>query len=83
MTREEIHKAVLDALAGVAPELDASALDPKADLRDALDLDSIDHLNFVVALHKATGIDVPQNDYRRMATLDGCVDYLFGRTKAA
>ena len=83
MTREEIRKAVLDALAGVAPELDAETLDPKADLRDALDLDSIDYLNFVVALHKATAIDVPEKDYRKMSTLEGCVDYLDRRTKAA
>ena len=83
MTHDQIRKAVLDALAGVAPELDANALDPKADLREALDLDSIDHLHFVVALHKATGIDVPDRDTRQLSTLDGCIDYLERRAKAA
>ncbi len=83
MTREQIRTTVLTALSGVAPELDASTLDAKADLRDTLDLDSIDYLNFIVALHKATGVSVPEKDYRQLSTLDACIDYLAARMKAA
>ena len=50
-----------------------------ADLRDALDLDSMDFLNFVIALHGSLGVDVPEGDYVKLATLNGAVDYLAGR----
>jgi acyl carrier protein len=74
--REETRAIVLRALAGVAPELDLTAIDPAASIRDQVDLDSVDFLNFVVALAAATGVEVPEADYPRLATLDGCVEYL-------
>ena len=46
--------------------------------RDQLDLDSMDLLNFVIGLHTALGVDIPEADYSKLATLDGCVDYLAG-----
>ncbi len=80
MTREEFEAAVKRALAGVAPEADLDSLDPAAELRESLDLDSMDFLNFLVALRGETGIDVPEVDVRRVATLAGCLDYLVART---
>lgn len=50
-------------------------------LRDQLDIDSMDFLNFVVALHKELGVDIPEKDYKRFATIDDFVDYL--QTKLA
>ena len=47
-----------------------------ADLREELDIDSMDFLNFVIGLHERTGIDVPERDYPKLATLAGCVSYL-------
>lgn len=76
MTREEIRRAVLACLAEVAPDADLASLDADADLRRELDLDSMDVLNFVIALHKATGIEIREADYRRMSTLRGCVEHL-------
>ncbi len=75
-TRTEIQAAVLGALSSVAPEVDPSALDPTLPLREQLDLDSMDFLNFAVALHAAVGVDVPERDYAKIATLDGCVNYV-------
>jgi acyl carrier protein len=75
-SRTEIRSAVLAALTSVAPETDASTVDPRQPLREQLDLDSMDFLNFAVALHAALGVDVPERDYPRIATLDGCVDYV-------
>jgi acyl carrier protein len=76
MNDEQIRNIVLDALRQVAPEADAATLDPTADFRDQLDIDSMDFLNFVIGLHEATGIDIPERDYPRLSSLDRCVEYL-------
>ena len=75
MTREELLAAILDALAGIAPEVDAAALAPAKPLRDQVDLDSADWLNFLVALHAKLGIDIPDADAAKLTTLDKLVDY--------
>jgi acyl carrier protein len=82
MTRDQIRQTVLTALGRVAPEVDPAALDPAAPLRDQIDIDSMDFLNFLVALHKELGVDIPEKDYPRLATLDGCVTYLTAATTA-
>jgi acyl carrier protein len=51
-------------------------LDPRADLREAIDLDSMDLLNFATRIHEQMGIDVPETDEPQLVTLQGCVDYL-------
>ena len=76
MTRDEIRATVLRALGEIAPEADLASLAPDVGLRDQLDLDSMDILNFVVGLHAALGVEIPESDYPKLATLDGCVDYL-------
>ena len=82
MTREEIRQGVIRVLQDVAPELRPEALDSAANLRDTLDLDSVDFRNFVVGLHAAFGVDVPEADYRKLATLDDCVRYLAAKRGA-
>lgn len=77
--RPDVRAAVLGALSSVAPEMDASTLDPRQPLRDQLELDSMDFLNFVIAVRAALGVDVPERDYAKIATLDACVDYLTSR----
>jgi acyl carrier protein len=76
VTREQIRAAVLDALASVAPETDAGEVDPAASLREQLELDSMDHLNFMIALDEALGVEIPEADYPRLQTLDQVVMYL-------
>jgi acyl carrier protein len=76
MTRDEIRAQVLAALAAVVPELDPDELRPDRPLRDELDIDSMDFLNFTIGMHKAFGVEVPEQDYRKLATLDACVDYV-------
>jgi acyl carrier protein len=73
---EDIRAVVLDELGNIAPEADLAALDPKADLRRALDIDSLDFLNFLTAIHGRLGINVPERDYAKLLTLAGAVDYL-------
>ena len=79
MNPDDIRRTVVTALCDVAPEIEAAKLDPKAELRSTLDLDSMDLLNFVLGLHKALGIDIPEADYRKLASLDACVAYIAAR----
>lgn len=82
MTRSELDAAVLRALAAIAPDRDPSVVDRRADVREALDLDSLDVLRFVRALHEALGVDVPERDYPLVCTIEGCVSYLSARLGA-
>jgi acyl carrier protein len=78
MTESEIRRMAADVLAGIAPEADLATVDDEEDLREALDLDSMDFLNFVVALGHSSGCPIPQADTRRLTTLAGLVDYFRG-----
>lgn len=75
MNRDQLFSAILDALIGIAPEIDAAALVPDKPLREQVDLDSADWLNFLVALHAKLGVDIPDADAARLTTLDKLVDY--------
>jgi len=75
-TQAEIKQAVLRLLGEIAPEADLASLKPDVSFRDQLDIDSIDFLNFVIALHDALGVEIPESDYPRLATLNGCIEYL-------
>ena len=80
MTGDEIRGAVLRVLGEIAPEADLSTIKPDVPFRDQLDLDSMDLLNFVIALHEALRVEIPEADYPKLATLDGAVHYLTTRT---
>ncbi|HEU4950908.1 MAG TPA: acyl carrier protein [Holophagaceae bacterium] len=77
--RGGIRVAVLRELKRLAPEADLASLAPDALLRRTLDLDSVDFLNLILALHRATGVEVPEQDYPALATVDGCVAYFASR----
>lgn len=83
MTPEELRPAVLRALHRVAPEADLNALNPKADLREELDIDSIGILEFATGIQKETGIEVPERDYPRIVRLEDCIEYLTATLVAA
>jgi acyl carrier protein len=76
MTRDQLRDVALHLLGEIAPEARRHDLSPDEPLCDALGLDSLDVLNFVIAVHETFGIDVPESDYPRLGTLRGCVDYL-------
>ena len=76
MTREQIRDCVLRHLLRVAPDVDTMQLDAAQNFPDQFDFDSMDHLNFVIALHKELQVDIPEADYPQLRSLDGCVDYL-------
>jgi acyl carrier protein len=83
VTREELRAHTLEALVGVAPEVDPATLRRIVALRDQLDLDSMDFLNFLVAVHQRTGVEIPEADYGKLATLDQLVAYLARATGTA
>jgi acyl carrier protein len=74
------HDEVLDRLRGIlqelAPEADVSGLDPDVRVRDQLDIDSMDLLNFVIAVDEQFGVDIPERDYPKLRTLNDMVQYL-------
>ena len=74
--RGKIENLVLDIVGRVSGEDDLSKLDYQAKLRDKLDIDSMDFLDVIMELRKRKKIEVPKEDYSRLATLDGCIDYL-------
>ena len=75
----DLRAAVLAVLARIAPEADLDALPDDADLREELDIDSIDFLNFMVGIYETLGVDVPERDYPECATIAGCVAHLTPR----
>ncbi len=83
MSEIDIRKVVEEELGNIAPEVDLATVDPAADLREAIDIDSMDFLNLVTALHKRTGINIPETDYPKLFTLSGMIGYLEGKLKAA
>jgi acyl carrier protein len=80
MTKSEIRQIVRQALSNVAPEADLDAIDSGKDLRDQIDIDSVDFLNFVIGLHKELNVDIPDADVAKLRTLNGCVAYLLAKT---
>ena len=76
MNEADIRVILQEELGNVAPEMDLRKLDPSADLREALDIDSMDFLNFVIAVHHRLGVNIPELDYPKLMTLDSAVAYL-------
>ena len=79
MIEEEIRSTVLRILGEIAPEAEPARIDPDASLRDQLDLDSMDILNIMIALHEALHVDIPEADYPKLSTLNGAVAYVAQR----
>jgi acyl carrier protein len=75
-SRDAIRAVALRVLGEIAPEADLARLEPAVSFRDQLDLDSMDFLNFVIGLHHALQVDIPESDYPKLATLDACVEHL-------
>ncbi len=83
MKKDEIKATVLRLLGDIAPEADLTHLKPDVSIRDQLDIDSMDFLNFVVAVHETLHVEIPETDYPKVATLNGCVEYLSALLRAA
>ena len=76
MNTTDIRQLASQVLAAIAPEADLSSVGDTEDLREALDLDSMDFLNFIIGLSQGSGRAIPESDYPRLFTLQGLTDYL-------
>jgi len=76
VNESEIRSRVLGIMKSIAPELEEGELRADRPLRNQIDLDSMDWLNFLVALHEKLRVDIPEVDYGKLVTLDDLVAYL-------
>ncbi len=83
MTSDELRALLFQVVKRVAPDSEPERVDPGRAYREALDLDSVDFLNVAIGLHQALGVDIPETDYPKLLTVDGCVAYLAARVAAA
>ncbi len=79
MTSDEIRATLLACLSDVAPEIADEEIEDDADLRDELDLDSMDILRWVQGIHKALGVEIPEDDYDKITTLGDAIAYVAAR----
>ncbi|MEO0530163.1 MAG: acyl carrier protein [Planctomycetota bacterium] len=76
MTREEIREEILDILGDIAPDEDLSDLDDSKSFREQMELDSMDFLDIVMELRKRHRVQIPEDDYVELASMDSTVNYL-------
>lgn len=79
MTPDEIRSILLRCLTDVAPEIADEEIEDDADLRDELDLDSMDTLRWVQGIHKALGVEIPEEDYGKITSLEDAIAYVAAR----
>jgi acyl carrier protein len=78
----DIRTEVLSVLTGIAPEVDADEITDDELLRDQVDLDSMDWLNFLIGIHKRLQVEIPESDYASLRTLGDVVCYVDARLTA-
>jgi acyl carrier protein len=83
MTRDAIKDIILEIIEDIDEEAQFDSLDPGQPLRDQLDLDSMDFLDIVMELRKRYKIQIPEEEYPQLATLNSCIDYLEPKLKDA
>lgn len=76
LTQDALAQLILETLTHVAPDVDPSTLEPDVAFRDQFEIDSVDFLNFVIALETKLGRRIPETDFPRLSSLKGCLDYL-------
>jgi acyl carrier protein len=76
VNESELRTRVVGVIKSVAPEVEEGELRADRPLRDQVDLDSMDWLNVLVAMHEKLKVDIPEADYRKLVTLDDIVGYL-------
>jgi acyl carrier protein len=73
---DELKELILHEVGNIAPEIDLGQIDTASNLREQVDLDSMDMLNLLIGIHAATGVDIPEADYAKMTSIDDAIAYL-------
>lgn len=81
MTEEEIKPIIFQVLKQIAPDTEPEQLQPDDNIRVTLDIDSFDALRFIVALDEKLGVETPEQDYAKIATLRGLINYILDKKK--
>ncbi len=81
MTKEEIRSLILEIIAEIVPDEDLSNIKDDISIREQVELDSMDFLDIIMELRKRYGVEVPEDDYKELATLDSSMSYLEPRMK--
>lgn len=76
MTTDEIRTTIVRLLCDIAPEADPAEIRPDVEFRDQLDIDSMDLLNFVVAVDHELGVEIPEREYGRLGTVDALAAWI-------
>ena len=76
MNEQDLRTGVFAAIKAIAPEVEEGDLRPDRPLRNQVDLDSMDWLNFLIGLHEKLKVDIPEADYAKLVTLGDVLDYL-------
>jgi len=79
MTETEIKSTIIAGLSQIAPEADFEELSPTENIREELDIDSFDFLNFLIGLDDQLGVDIPESDYEKLISLNDLIGYLSER----
>ena len=79
MSDDQIKKSVLAIIGRIAPEADIEKLDPDERLRNQFDFDSVDFMNFAAAIKEDLHVEIPEEDYLQLSTLNSCIAYLKSR----
>lgn len=79
MTPEFALETISAVLHRIAPEVELDTVDPDDDLREQIDIDSMDFLNALIAIEEQTGVEVPESDYDQVDTLNRLVAYIVAR----
>jgi acyl carrier protein len=82
MNDAAIRAVILATLKSIAPEVEEGELRPDRPLRNQVDLDSMDWLNFLLGLHEKLKVEIPESDYSRLATLNDLAAYLAAKLPA-
>jgi acyl carrier protein len=82
MSDIDIRKVLEEELNNIAPEANIASVPADTDLREAIDIDSMDFLNFITAIHHRLGLDIPEVDYPKLITLAGATAYIDARLRS-
>jgi len=80
MTSENIHQIIVDLLQQIAPDTEPSELKLNENIRETLNIDSFDFLQFVIALHEKTGVEIPEEDYGKIKTIQNAIEYVLDKS---
>lgn len=78
MNETEIRAIIAESLEEVVPGTDLDGIDADEDFVYELDIDSMDFLNFVIAVNQRTGVEIPERDYPQLSSLTKAIEYLRG-----